>query len=123
MTISALKTYINKLNEKIAMHITLVFGTMWTTYVFFLYGFIPLFFPDSCNQVMYWSGTIQLWSLPLLMVGTNILGREAERRNKEMYEMIKSEMSSTKIQMENLTKRTVGTNPRTTSRPAGANTR
>lgn len=100
----SLPVYLNKINEKIAMNITLVFGTMWTTYLFFLYGLIPLFFPQYMDKLLYWSNTVQLWSLPLLMVGTNLLGSDSERRNKEMYNMIKSELETSKLQLEELKK-------------------
>lgn len=82
---------IKAFNEFLATNITLAFGTMWTTYIFFLYGFGPIIWPQAMSKMLYWSNTVQLWSLPLLMVGTNILGRKSERRNAEMYEMIKEE--------------------------------
>ncbi len=87
---------LSKINNKIAINLTLVFGTMWTTYLFFLYGLIPAMFPQYMDKLLYWSNTVQLWSLPLLMVGTNLLGKDAEKRNNEMYEMIKSELEEMK---------------------------
>lgn len=39
-----LKQKITKINDKIAMNVTVVFGTMWTIYLFFLYGLLPVFF-------------------------------------------------------------------------------
>lgn len=91
-----LKQKITKINDKIAMNVTVVFGTMWTTYLFFLYGLLPVFFPQHMDKLLYWSNTVQLWSLPLLMVGTNLLGRDAERRNQEMYDMIKEQLEEMK---------------------------
>lgn len=91
-----LKQKITKINDIIAMNVTVVFGTMWTTYLFFLYGLLPVFFPQHMDKLLYWSNTVQLWSLPLLMVGTNLLGRDAERRNQEMYDMIKEQLEEMK---------------------------
>jgi hypothetical protein len=87
---------INDFNELIAINMTLAFGTMWMCYAFFLYGFMPLIWPEKMNVIMYWSSTVQLWALPLIMVGTNILGRASERRSQKMYIMIKDEFTELK---------------------------
>ncbi|MBU6429562.1 MAG: hypothetical protein KGR26_11155 [Cyanobacteria bacterium REEB65] len=76
-------------NEWLAVKATLVFGTMPTTYLFFFYGFAPLVWPAHQNDFFYWSGTVQLWALPLLMVGQNILGRASEKRAEAQFQMTK----------------------------------
>ena len=76
-----------RVNDWIAVHVTLLFGSMWATYVFFLYGFVPLLWPHGIVTFLYWSNTVQLWSLPLLMVGQNVLGRADARRADEQYRM------------------------------------
>ena len=83
-------------NDWLALHITLVFGTMWMTYAFFFYGFLPLVFPKDEVTLLYWSNTVQLWSLPLLMVGTNLLGKKSEERAQQDHEMIKGEFAELK---------------------------
>jgi hypothetical protein len=90
-------SWVMKLNERIAIRGTLIFGTMWVTYLFFIYGFLPLIFPGQMDKFLYWSNTIQLWSLPLLMVGTNLLGRASEKRSKETHDAVMREL---KIIME-----------------------
>ena len=85
-----------KINDWLAVHFTLAFGTMWTTYLFIVYGFFPLIWPAYYDKFLYWSNTVQLWSLPLLMVGTNLLGKSGERRNKETYDFVKSELETVK---------------------------
>jgi hypothetical protein len=87
---------INYLNEILAKNITLAFGTMWTTYAFMVYGFGPLIWPQHMDKMLYWSNTVQLWSLPLLMVGTNILGRNAEKRDAETHDAVMNELSEIK---------------------------
>lgn len=79
---------LQRFNEWVALHMTLVFGSMLTTYIFMFYGFMPLFFPSQEVNLLYWSNTIQLWSLPLLMVGTNLLNRSSERQNQRQYELV-----------------------------------
>lgn len=75
-------------NEQLALKATRAFGSMWTTYAFMAYGFLPLLWPWLMNKLLYWSNTVQLWSLPLLMVGGNLEGRAAERRAEEQFRMI-----------------------------------
>jgi hypothetical protein len=88
--------WVMKLNERIAMRGTLIFGTMWVTYLFFIYGFLPILFPDHMSNFLYWSNTVQLWSLPLLMVGTNLLGRTSEKRSKETHDAVMRELKEIK---------------------------
>jgi hypothetical protein len=83
---------IRTFNEWLAAHATLVFGSMWMTYAFCLYGFIPVIWPSAMNTLLYWSNTVQLWSLPLLMVGQNVLGRAAERRAIETHDAVMEEL-------------------------------
>ena len=84
---------INKVNEQIAIHITFCFGTMWCAYAFFLYGFGPVLWPEIMDKMLYWSNTVQLWSLPVIMVGQNLQGRTAEKRSQQMFKMIKEELA------------------------------
>ena len=81
------------------MRATLVFGSMWMTYVFFLYGFGPVIFPQLMDKMLYWSNTVQLWSLPLLMVGQNVMGRAAEKREQETHDAVISELSIVKEEL------------------------
>ncbi len=69
-------------NELFAVFLTRAFGTMWVCYACMVYGLLPLvsFFRGSQDTFLYWSNWVQLWSLPLIMVGTNILGRAVEAR-------------------------------------------
>jgi hypothetical protein len=76
------------LNERIAVHATKVFGTMWAFYVLTLYGLLPLAFPNAQDRLLYWSNVIQLVALPLLMVGQNVLGRAAERQSRETHDAV-----------------------------------
>ena len=75
---------IGRLNEAIAVWLTKAFGTMWICYAFMVYGLLPAFALFHAHQeaFLYWSNWVQLWSLPLILVGTNILGREAEERSR-----------------------------------------
>lgn len=76
------------INEPLAVRTTLIFGTMWVTYLFFAYGFLPLLFPKYMIPIMYWSSTVQLWALPLIMVGQNVLGRASERQAAQQFRLV-----------------------------------
>jgi len=75
-------------NDTLAAHAVLIFGSMISFYILFFYGFLPLVFPQEQNTILYWSNSIQLWSLPLIMVGTNVLGRATEAQAKRQYAMV-----------------------------------
>lgn len=79
---------VHTFNEHVGLRVTLAIGTMWITYLFFLYGFVPLVLPALENQLLYWSNTLQLWLLPAIMVGQNVLARVAERQAQRQYEMV-----------------------------------
>jgi hypothetical protein len=78
-------------NERVAVRATTIFGSMWTTYGFFLYGFLPVLLPALMGQLLYWSNSVQLWSLPLLMVGSNVVGRAGERQARETHDAVMEE--------------------------------
>ena len=92
----------NKVNERIAVWATRKFGTMWMAYVFAAYGFIPLVWASLSTTVLYWSNWIQLWSLPLIMVGTAVIGRATERRIMEIHAAIQHELQMEREQLAQL---------------------
>jgi len=55
-----------------------------------VYGVLPAFavFHPYQESFLYWSNWVQLWSLPLILVGTNILGRDAEKRSQLDHEKL-----------------------------------
>lgn len=90
-----------KLNDLVAEKSTLVFGTMWMFYAFFVYGLLPLIpiFTPFQSQIFYWSGWVQLWALPLLMVGQNVMGRAAEQRAQETHDAVMDELGIVKEEL------------------------
>lgn len=81
---------IDQVNEILALFLTKAFGTMWICYAFMIYGVLPVFaiFHPYQSSFLYWSNWVQLWSLPLILVGTNILGRDGERRSQIDHEKL-----------------------------------
>jgi hypothetical protein len=94
--------WISSFNERVAVRTTLIFGSMWATYAFFLYGFIPIVWPSAMTTLLYWSNTVQLWSLPLLMVGQNVLGRAAVRQAAETHDAVMQELELLRAERDQL---------------------
>ena len=87
---------IKRLNEWLAIRATLALGTMWCAYAFVVLCMVPVLAPAIMNQVLYVSNCFQLVFLPLLMVGQNLLGRNAETRAQQDHEAIMAELGEVK---------------------------
>lgn len=90
----------NKLNEWIAVKITIVVGTMWAFYILMLYGFTPIIWPQYISQIMYWSNFLQLIFLPILAVGSTVLSRMSDKRSQETHDAVMEELSDLKELMQ-----------------------
>lgn len=84
---------IGRSQEWLAKHAVLVFGSIYTFYGFAIYGALGALFPDYQPTLLYWSNWVQLWALPLLLVGTNLLGRDSERRSRETHDAVMEELA------------------------------
>ncbi len=87
---------IQKINATIAVHMTLVVGTMWCFYAFVVISILPTFFPSYQNQILYVSNCFQLVLLPLIMVGQALMGKSSEQRAIDDHAMLMTEMSEIK---------------------------
>jgi hypothetical protein len=91
-----------RFNNWLAINGTRVFGTMWLFYVFALYGFLAKWkwfltvTGITQDDLLYWSNWVQLWALPLLMVGTNLLSFITERLIKETHDTVMEELKLAK---------------------------
>jgi membrane protein implicated in regulation of membrane protease activity len=83
---------IKQFNDFLAKHATIALGTMWAFYIFLIYSLLPLVMPKYMTTLMYWSNVIQLITLPLLAVGTTILGKNSEDRAKEDHKAIMEQL-------------------------------
>ena len=78
-----------RINDRIAISITNVVGTMWCAYAFSVMVMIPLYYPAALNIVQFVSSAfLQLVLLPLIMVGQNVLSRASESRAKKDHKML-----------------------------------
>jgi hypothetical protein len=83
---------VKQFNDFFAKHATLALGTMWAFYIFLIYSLLPLAFPKYLDKLMYWSNVIQLITLPLLAVGTTILGKNSEDRARQDHKAIMEQL-------------------------------
>lgn len=83
----------NQINEWLAIKLTQMFGSMTTFWVLLIMVLIPVIpkFESWMPTVQFISsGVVQLIALPVILLGTNLLGRYAEKRAEEDHEEIKA---------------------------------
>jgi len=77
------------INDLVATRVTLAVSTMMCVYIFLAWSLLPLVVPRLESFVFYVSGGIlQLIFLPLILVGQNLLSKEAENRAQQDHEAI-----------------------------------
>lgn len=87
--------HVAEFNEALAALGTRVFGSMWTFYLFFCLGIVAML-PSVGDHTraliqLISSAWIQLWALPLLMVGGVVLNRASEKRAEEDHTVLRKE--------------------------------
>ena len=73
-----------KINDVLAMRITMLVGSIWAFYAFVIFGLTPVLWPEYETQILYWSNFLQLVFLPVITVGTAILNRDSEKRARRI---------------------------------------
>jgi hypothetical protein len=75
---------IRKINDWIALNLTLAMSSIWCVYIFLMIAIAPLFAPGLEQFCIYLSTTIiQLVALPAILVGSKLLSEKAENRAAE----------------------------------------
>jgi len=97
------KTYprniMKNFNIKIALFFTKKFGSMITFYLFCLWALLPFLpgFSSYKDLILYISaGFIQLVALPLISVGSNIIGEVTEKRDQQQFDAVMQELQLAK---------------------------
>jgi GH25 family lysozyme M1 (1,4-beta-N-acetylmuramidase) len=73
-------------NMRLAAWGTQRFGTMGAFYAFVIYGALGAVFTAYQVTLLYWSNWVQLWSLPLLAVGSAVLGIALNKMMKRQFD-------------------------------------
>lgn len=102
------KAVLDRANESIAVKMTMLFGSIWCVYVFFVFSLIPVLMPQWQNTLLYISNCIQLVALPALMVGNAVLSRGADRRASEDHQALLEILSDVREELADLKDRTAG---------------
>jgi hypothetical protein len=84
---------VSRINEILAMRITLLVGSIWAFYAFVIFGLTPLLWPQYEEQILYWSNFLQLIFLPVITVGTAIMSRGTEARAAQDHTAIQREFA------------------------------
>lgn len=92
-----LKKRLEKANQRLAVAITNLVGTMWCTYAFAGLALISL--PSAIHAgtaaLVAWTAQtfLQLTLLPVIMVGGNVLSKRSEDRAKADHAMLMQELA------------------------------
>jgi hypothetical protein len=73
-------------NMRLAAWGTQKFGSMPAFYLFAVYGALGAVFTAEQVTLLYWSNWVQLWSLPLLAVGSAVLGIAMNKMMKRQFD-------------------------------------
>jgi hypothetical protein len=88
---SVRQTFVSKINDILAMRITMLVGSIWAFYAFVIFGLTPMLWPNYETEILYWSNFLQLVFLPVITADTAIMNRDSERRAKEDHHTIRKE--------------------------------
>lgn len=102
------KAMLDRANESVAVKMTMLFGSIWCVYVFFLFSLVPVLVPAWQNTLLYISNCIQLVALPALMVGNAVLSRGADRRAAEDHQALLEILSDVREELADLRAKTAG---------------
>ncbi|MCG0994698.1 hypothetical protein HK13_08055 [Acetobacter indonesiensis] len=103
-----IKTVLDKVNDSIAVKMTMLFGSIWCVYAFLVFSLVPLAVPAWQNTLLYVSNCIQLVALPALMVGNAVLSRGADRRAAEDHQALLEILSDVREELADLRAKTAG---------------
>jgi hypothetical protein len=85
--------FIKRVNDFLAIQGTRLLGTMWCTYAFIALCLSPLLAPSERDTLLYVSNCFQLVFLPILLVGQNLLDKNARAQAQQDHEAILEELN------------------------------
>ncbi|MBB2200968.1 hypothetical protein [Gluconacetobacter tumulisoli] len=115
------RTLINGINDRVAIRLTVIFGSIWCVYAFLFFSLLPLAAPAWQNTLLYVSNCIQLVALPALMVGNAILSRSSDERAAADHAALVEILDDVRAELADLRQITHGIDARTTDDPTPEN--
>jgi hypothetical protein len=78
---------LGKANDWAATHLAVMFGLVWTVWLFMTIPLLVLLAPSGLRSVVFYlaSGWIQLWALPLFVFVGNKLQRSSDAQSEVMH--------------------------------------
>jgi hypothetical protein len=77
-------------NMRLAAWGTAKFGSMPAFYLFVIYGALGAVFTAEQVTLLYWSNWVQLWSLPLIAVGTAVTAIGLNAMSKRQFDDVEA---------------------------------
>ncbi|GBQ28114.1 hypothetical protein HLH34_01030 [Gluconacetobacter azotocaptans] len=115
------RTFINTVNDRVAIRLTVIFGSIWCVYAFLFFSLLPLVAPAWQNTLLYVSNCIQLVALPALMVGSAILSRSSDERAAADHAALVEILDDVRTELADLRQITHGIDTRTADNPMSGN--
>ncbi len=77
-------------NDWAASHLAVVFGLVWTVWVFMVWPLVVLLLPSGIQNITFYlaSGWVQLWALPLFIYVGNKLQKSTDAQSNAMHEAL-----------------------------------
>lgn len=89
-------------NMRLAAWGTQKFGSMPAFYLFVVYGALGAVFTAHQATLLYWSNWVQLWSLPLIAVGSGVIAIAANKMMKQQFDDVEVILHSQNEQANHL---------------------
>ncbi|NHO20642.1 hypothetical protein GOB90_17160 [Acetobacter oeni] len=101
-------SWLDRFNDRLAVRMTVLFGSIWCVYAFLMFSLIPVLKPEWQGPLLYVSNSIQLVALPALMVGNAILTRGSDQRAAEDHTALIEILNDVREEMARLRAMTSG---------------
>jgi hypothetical protein len=84
------KTAIGRANDWAASHLAVIFGLVWTVWLFATVPLLVLLAPSGLRSVVFYlaSGWIQLWALPLFVYVGNKLQKSSDAQSDAQHQAL-----------------------------------
>ncbi len=88
--LAAEKRAVARVNDWLATRLALVFGLVWTVWVFMVFPLVLLLLPKGVQNTGFFisSGWIQLWALPLFVYVGNRLQKSADAQSDAQHDAL-----------------------------------
>ena len=85
-----IESSVGKTNDWLASHLAIVFGAVWTVWLFFIVPLVAYFLPSHAQATIFFfsSGWIQLFALPLFVYIGNKLQKSTDLQSDAQHQAL-----------------------------------